>query len=115
MLPWLEPPDALHVLRLMQEALTNVLKHASARRVRMVTRHYGSYVEIRVEDDGDGFDLETAQRGRGLKSQQRRAQRLGGHIRVESSPGHGTRLSLRLPVLRAGAPKDPGAQRSALI
>ena len=106
MLEWLEPPDALHVLRLMQEALTNVLKHANARRVRMVTRHYGTYVEIRVEDDGDGFDLENAQRGRGLKSQQRRAQRLGGHIRVESSPGHGTRLSLRLPVMRAGLPKD---------
>ncbi len=65
-----------------------------------------TYVEIRVEEDGDGFDLENAQRGRGLKSQQRRAQRLGGHLRVESSPGNGTRLSLRLPVMRAGLPKD---------
>ena len=106
-LDWLEPPDALHVLRLMQEALTNVIKHANARRVRMVTRHYGSYVEIRVEDDGDGFDLENAQKGRGLKSQQKRAQRLGGHIRVESSPGNGTRLSLRLPVTRVAQAKDP--------
>jgi signal transduction histidine kinase len=109
-LEWLEPPDALHVLRLMQEALSNVLKHARATRVRMVTRHHGSYVEIRVEDDGDGFDIATAQRGRGLKSQQRRAQRLGGHVRIDSSPGHGTRLSLRLPVLRSGAApqQNPG-------
>jgi signal transduction histidine kinase len=99
-LPWLEPPDALHVLRLMQEALNNVLKHARASRVRMVTRHHGSYVEIRVEDDGAGFDLQSIQHGRGLKSQIKRAQRLGGKLRIDSSPGHGTRLSLRLPVER---------------
>jgi signal transduction histidine kinase len=99
-LAWLEPPDALHVLRLMQEALNNVLKHASASRVRMVTRHHGSYVEIRVEDDGAGFDLQTIQHGRGLKSQIKRAQRLGGKLRIDSSPGMGTRLSLRLPVER---------------
>lgn len=107
-LAWLEPPDALHVLRLMQEALNNVLKHARASRVRMVTRHHGSYVEIRVEDDGTGFDLQTIQHGRGLKSQIKRAQRLGGKLRIDSSPGMGTRLSLRLPVERkngaAGAP-----------
>ncbi|MGS0754877.1 ATP-binding protein [Roseateles sp. GG27B] len=105
-LPWLEPPDALHVLRLMQEALSNVLKHARATRVRMVTRHHGSYVEIRVEDDGDGFDFDNAQRGRGLKSQQRRAQRLGGSLSIDSSLGNGTRLSLRLPVLRHSAPNQ---------
>ncbi|NCT84861.1 MAG: hypothetical protein GXC94_17075 [Comamonadaceae bacterium] len=99
-LPWLEPPDALHVLRLMQEALNNVLKHAQASRVRMVTRHHGSYVEIRVEDDGAGFDLQSIQHGRGLKSQIKRAQRLGGKLRIDSSPGNGTRLSLRLPVER---------------
>ncbi len=102
-LAWLEPPDALHVLRLMQEALNNVLKHARASRVRMVTRHHGSYVEIRVEDDGAGFDLQTIQHGRGLKSQIKRAQALGGKLRVDSSPGHGTRLSLRLPVERQGS------------
>ncbi|MCE4556348.1 sensor histidine kinase [Roseateles cellulosilyticus] len=103
-LEWLEPPDALHVLRLMQEALNNVLKHARASRVRMVTRHHGSYVEIRVEDDGAGFDLQNIQHGRGLKSQIKRAQRLGGKLRIDSSPGNGTRLSLRLPVER----KPPG-------
>jgi len=99
-LAWLEPPDALHVLRLMQEALNNVLKHAQASRVRLVTRHHGSYVEIRVEDDGAGFDLQNIRHGRGLKSQIKRAQRLGGKLRVDSSPGNGTRLSLRLPVER---------------
>ena len=107
-LAWLEPPDALHVLRLLQEALSNVMKHACAQRVRMATRHKGSYVEIRVEDDGDGFDIRTAQLGRGLKSQQRRAKALGGSIHIDSSPGNGTRLSLRLPVTRALPPEKSG-------
>ncbi len=99
-LEWLEPPDALHVLRLLQEALNNVLKHAHATRVRIATRDLGSKVEIRVEDDGQGFDLATAQKGRGLRSQIKRAQRLGGTLHLETRPGHGTRLSLRLPVRR---------------
>ncbi|MFG6465250.1 sensor histidine kinase [Roseateles sp. BYS87W] len=106
-LPWLEPPDALHVLRLMQEALNNVVKHARASRVRLVTRDHGSYVEIRVEDDGLGFDLKDVQHGRGLKSQIKRAQRLGGKLRVDTSPGHGTRLSLRLPVQRRAGGTSP--------
>jgi len=99
-LDWLEPPDALHVLRLLQEALNNVLKHARATKVRISTRDLGDRVEIRVEDDGQGFDLATAQKGRGLRSQLKRAQRLGGTVLVEARPGHGTRLSLRLPVQR---------------
>lgn len=104
-LTWLEPPDALHVLRLMQEGLNNVLKHAHASRVRMATRDHGSHVEIRLEDDGAGFDVHAIRQGRGLKSQLKRAQRLGGKLRIDSTPGVGTRLSLRLPVER---PEDPG-------
>ena len=99
-LDWLEPPDALHVLRILQEALSNVLKHSRAIKVRMVTRFHGSYVEIRVEDDGLGFDVDNAQLGRGLRSQQRRAARLGGTLHIDASPGGGTRLSLLLPVSR---------------
>lgn len=107
-LAWLEPPDALHVLRLLQEALNNVLKHARATRVRIATRHLGGKVEIRVEDDGEGFDLATVQKGRGLRSQLKRAQRLGGSVLVDTQPGHGTRLTLRLPVERPAAP-EPAA------
>lgn len=111
-LEWLEPPDALHVLRLLQEALNNALKHARASRVRIVTRDLGSKVEIRVEDDGLGFDLETVQKGRGLRSQQKRAQRLGGSLHVDSRPGHGTQLSLRLPVRRRPPAEAPRQQVS---
>lgn len=99
-LEWLEPPDALHVLRLMQEALTNALKHARATRVRVVTRDQGNKVEIRVEDDGEGFDIQHVAQGRGLRGLQRRARQLGGTLRLESSPGHGTVVTLRLPLHR---------------
>ena len=86
--------------QILQEALSNVLKHSRAIKVRMVTRFHGSYVEIRVEDDGLGFDVDNAQLGRGLRSQQRRAARLGGTLHIDASPGGGTRLSLLLPVSR---------------
>ncbi|MDH0868066.1 ATP-binding protein [Mitsuaria sp. GD03876] len=85
----------------MQEALTNALKHARATRVRVVTRDLGRRVEIRVEDDGEGFDVEAISQGRGLRGLQRRAKVLGGLLRVDSSPGHGTVVTLRLPVSRA--------------
>jgi signal transduction histidine kinase len=103
-LPWLEPPDALHVLRLLQEALSNALKHAQASRVRIVTRDLGHKVEIRVEDDGRGFDPATVQQGRGLRSQVKRARRLGGTLQLDTRPGQGTRLSLMLPVHRPAVP-----------
>ncbi|MBV8604075.1 MAG: hypothetical protein JO224_05260 [Pelomonas sp.] len=102
-LEWLAPPDALQVLRLLQEAFNNVLKHAQASRVRLVTRQVGRWVEIRVEDDGRGFDAQRAAGGRGLRGLQRRADALHGHLRLDTSPGAGTRLSLRLPIVRRAA------------
>jgi len=99
-LPWLEPPDALHVLRLVQEALVNVLKHAHASCVRVATRDLGDQVEIHVQDNGCGFDHDSITPGRGLRSQTRRAERLGGELTIDSAPGSGTLLRLRLPVIR---------------
>ncbi|MBV8124989.1 MAG: hypothetical protein JO370_13055 [Paucibacter sp.] len=103
-LEWLAPPDALQVLRLLQEAFNNVLKHAAATRVHLVARQIGPWVEIRINDDGDGFDPAEARPGRGLRSQRRRAEALRGHLRLESSPGQGTSFVLRLPVVREPRP-----------
>lgn len=97
-LPWLESPESLHVLRLVQEALTNVLKHAQASRVRVATRNLGNKVEIHIEDDGCGFDPDAVTPGRGLRSQNRRAERLGGELQIDSAPDRGTSLRLQLPV-----------------
>jgi signal transduction histidine kinase len=102
-LEWLNPPDALQVLRIVQEVLTNVLKHAQARTVRIATACDGSEVKVLVEDDGVGFDPASAGRGRGLSHLRQRAARLGGSIEIESTPGTGTRVRLNLALKRGFA------------
>jgi signal transduction histidine kinase len=104
LLPWLSPPDALQVLRLVQEVLTNVLKHARAQRVQMALHSPdGQTVELRIEDDGVGFDTEAEPgpgRGRGLSNLRLRARHLQAQLNVQSRPGQGTVVTLRLPVQR---------------
>jgi signal transduction histidine kinase len=99
-LPWLNPPDALQVLRIAQEVLTNVLKHAGARTVRVGTRHAANEVQVLIRDDGVGFDATQAHQGRGLRHLIQRAQRLGGRIELQSAPGQGTLITLCLPLQR---------------
>ena len=101
-LPWLNPPDALQVLRIVQEVLTNVLKHAQARHIRIATRVTPTGVQVAVEDDGVGFDLAAPRHGRGLRHLSQRAARLGGQLRIDSAPGTGTRVWLDLPLQRSG-------------
>jgi signal transduction histidine kinase len=100
-LDWLQPSDALHVYRIVQEVLANALKHSGASRVRITARALGSCVELGIEDNGCGFDPTQIRPGRGLKSLQRRARHLGGELRIERAAAGGTSMSLRLPLLRA--------------
>lgn len=107
-LEWLHPPDALHVLRIVQEILTNVLKHARASEVSVATSRTAAGVRVLIADDGVGFDGEgdSATRGRGLRHLRQRTARLGGQIEIESRPGGGTRVSLELPLVRGVAPRQ---------
>ena len=102
-LPWLDPRNALHVLRILQEAFANALKHAQATEIRLRTDTAAGWVTVRIMDNGRGFDVAQALEngGRGLGNQQRRAQAVGGDVRYESSPG-GSALVLRLPLAREG-------------
>lgn len=99
-LPWLNPPDALQVLRIVQEVLTNVLKHAQARTVRIATGTEAGQVRVLIEDDGHGFDPARADGGRGLRHLVQRAARLGGRLVIDSAVGQGTRIGLYLPLQR---------------
>ena len=92
----LTPANVLHVLRILQEAFTNVIKHAGARHVRLSTRAVGDRVLIDLRDDGRGMDGTGTTSGRGLASMRRRAQALGGELLLRSD-GSGTTLSLALP------------------
>mgnify|MGYP003349712896 CR=1 FL=1 len=102
-LEWLQPPDALQVLRIVQEVMTNVLRHAGASQVRLSTALEGDRVTVRIEDDGCGFDLGEVAHGRGLRHLGQRAARLGGALQVDSQVGAGTRVRLDLPLQRGSA------------
>jgi signal transduction histidine kinase len=85
------------VFRLVQEALNNVLKHASAQSATVSARLIDHRVRIEVRDDGSGFDPGAAG-GRGLLGMRERVELLGGEIEVSSAPGGGTRISAWVPV-----------------
>jgi signal transduction histidine kinase len=92
----LTPQNVLHVLRIMQEAFTNVLKHANAKVVRVATSTDARGVLINVTDDGTGFHEANVASGRGLASMRERARAVGGQVVLTTSPS-GTTLSLLLP------------------
>lgn len=91
------PAVELACFRIAQEALTNVLRHADARNVRVELRADANRLCLRVEDDGHGFDPLAAY-GLGLVTMRERAQQLGGRLDIDSHPGRGTRLRAELPL-----------------
>jgi signal transduction histidine kinase len=92
----LSPQNVLHVLRILQEAFSNVLKHAQAKVVRVATSIDARGVQIDVSDDGKGFEVANCCQGRGLVNMRQRARAVGGDLLLRSSPS-GTTLSLLLP------------------
>lgn len=102
-LPWLDPSRALQVLRIVQESVTNVLKHAKASEIRISARPASrggepTGIVVRITDNGVGFDPEAVNGGRGLGNLRHRAAELGGELRIWSEPGRGTSVSLHLPL-----------------
>jgi signal transduction histidine kinase len=105
----LEPMDedmTNDLFRIVQESLTNITRHADAREVRISLDVRHDRLLLSVCDDGRGFDLQQARdKGHyGLFGMNERALRLGGELRIDSTPGHGTRLHLTLPLAPAAPP-----------
>lgn len=107
------PQDApVHVFRMVQEALNNIRRHANAEtvKVRLVASH--PTLIIRVEDDGQGFDVaesfgsSLSKMRMGLMSIRERARLLGGQAEIESVPGKGTRIVVEIPLTLQ---RSPGA------
>jgi len=94
----LPPEREQELYRLVQEALNNVLKHAHAGRVSVRLGGASGVATLEVADDGIGFEpsLEGAE-GFGLRGMRERVERLGGTLRIDSSPGAGTRLRVDVP------------------
>ena len=85
------------LVRIIWEALNNARRHSQAKNVRVVLGVEGNDCWAEVVDDGQGFEPRSSRRGVGMSSMQERAEALGGEVEVESEPGKGTRVLVRLP------------------
>lgn len=108
----LDPALEVAIFRVIQEAITNVRKHARATRTRVELRMGGAEVGVVVHDDGKGFDRETllsrAGRSFGMIGMKERVHLFGGEFHVESAPGQGTRISLQVPLAQEGEREHDG-------
>jgi len=106
--------DAIHIYRILQEALNNVARHAKAQEAWVILREQGDALSLEVRDNGKGFtisgDSERAPGdGIGLMGMRERAQHLNGTLTLRSAPGQGTVLRVQIPIERA--PLRPAAQK----
>jgi len=98
-MPTLTPLQTLMLTRVMQEALSNVMKHAGRPQNLWVACDWrDGWLEMRVADDGDGFDPATALEGMGLNNMRERIRALGGELTIQSARGQGTTVLARVPV-----------------
>jgi len=97
------PPDRKrHIFLVFKEAATNAARHAGATRVRVGVSIADGMLLLEVEDDGRGFEVASAgtTAGHGLASLHTRAAALAAHLAIDSAPGRGTRVALRVPLAR---------------
>jgi signal transduction histidine kinase len=105
----LAPEIETACFRIAQEALTNIARHAQASEVWVTLAGTEAELRLEVHDNGRGFDVAAARArattgtSMGLLSMEERATLAGGHLAIDSAPGRETRLSLALPLVRAGA------------
>ena len=101
-LPWLDPTYALHILRIVQEAITNIIKHAQATIISVSTNATQDFVFVVIEDNGCGFSWSEIddKPTYGLRNQRARASTMGADV-VWDSTATGTRFSLRLPLVQS--------------
>ena len=112
----LSPRSEVQLLRVVQEALTNVRKHAGARTVAVTITTADGLVTLTVTDDGAGFDPgrleESLDHGFGLASMRERVEQIGGALAVHTAPGKGTRIEVRLQQEETRAAHAPDAARA---
>jgi two-component system NarL family sensor kinase len=91
---------SLNLYRVVQESLNNILKHAHASHVNIQLERDIHEVQLRIEDDGVGFDLQKVgdKKGLGLRNITERVRMLGGKLNMTSLPGHGTRTEVAIPI-----------------
>jgi signal transduction histidine kinase len=84
-----------HLIMAVKEAVHNVIKHARANELAVIVVLEGAMLEIRIQDDGSGFDPASAPAGNGLANMRRRLEQIGGTCTIQSAPGQGTTVSFQ--------------------
>lgn len=101
------------IYRIVQESLTNALRHSQSQRIRVALTQKEHEVRITIEDWGRGFDPgEVAQDRFGLRGIRERARLFGGSAVIKSTPGHGTRVDVMLPVVEPDSTKEAVAEQA---
>lgn len=107
----LDIDQKLAVFRIVQEGLRNVGQHSRASRVKILGEQRESLLRLSLEDDGNGFDLLAVtssfpRRGMGLAGMHERAKAIGGRVEIDSEPGHGTCITLTMPLRHRDTPSE---------
>ena len=93
------PPEwETNLLRIGQEVLTNVLRHARANEFKVLLVFDSSEIRLELRDNGCGFNPQRKHEGFGLQGMRERAEGMGGQLTIQSAPGKGTAISIVLPV-----------------
>ena len=94
----------MNLFRIIQEGMKNITRHARATEVILEVKREAAGLRVSLFDNGQGFDAEglrndsEARRGLGLLSMDERVKFLGGSLDLQSAPGHGTRLTVQVPL-----------------
>jgi PAS domain S-box-containing protein len=88
----------LNLYRILQEQLRNILKHAHATLIEVEVIIKNNVLNMIVSDNGIGFNVESIKKGIGLANMKRRAELFSGNFHIESSPGHGCKLAVDIPL-----------------
>ena len=114
--PQFRPEAEVQLVRVIQEALTNIRKHARANEARIRIASGPNEIGISIEDKGRGFDpaiLTDEMPQFGVRTMRERVERVGGRFQIESSPGQGTTVRIYLPVVEGqnhGSNSDPSGR-----
>ena len=98
------PEDAIHVYRIVQEALNNIARHSGAREAWVSLTEQQGDLKLEIRDSGGGFEAgaeTSSSRGTGLMGMRERAEHLGGSLEIESSPGRGTLIKALIPLRKS--------------
>lgn len=104
----LAAPLETAVFRIVQEGLSNAVRHSKSERVQVSLSQQDQRIRVRIEDWGTGFEPATIAENRyGLEGIRMRAQLFGGETTIDSAPGEGTRILVELPLIQPASPLSP--------